>query len=561
VRQSASSRRVSRAATRERREAREAAGSLAAVDGTVAVDGGWVRGREDNGIWEFLGVPYARAPVGPLRWRPPERPEPWAGVRDVTTPGPLAPQAPPAPAATLPGDPLEQSEDCLHLSIWTPAPDSARRPVLVWVHGGGFTSGSAGSALYRGQRLAAEGDVVVVNVNYRLGALGFLAHRALASGARGAFAGRDAGAGVIFGNWALLDQIAALRWVRDHIASFGGDPSNVTVFGESAGAMCLSALLASPSARGLFTGAVIQSGPPYVHSVARAEEVAGSFVCELAALARHGTRPGELPQPLLPVVDGAILPAPPLEAIGRGSAAGVATIVGTNRDEMTFFALNDRLAHAMDDAMVRARIEHSAPWVPADRVIEHYAEVLTARGEPAGPRELWVAVGSDLVFRWPSLRLAAALRAHDPRTFVYLFTWESPAFDGVLGATHALEIPFVFGTYTQRGISHFVVGDEVEDGRRSAAGHQSPVNGRAAGVTARVAADALSDAMRASWLSFARSGDPSNPLVGRWPSWDRERRTTMVFGQAISVEEAPRNDELAVWEAAAPLLPSSIAEP
>ena len=184
--------------------------------------------------------------------------------------------------------------------------------------------------------------------------------------------------------------------------------------------------------------------------------------------------------------------------------------------------------------------------------------MLTRRGEPAGPRELWVAVGSDLVFRWPSLRLAAALRAHDPRTFVYLFTWGSPAFDGILGATHALEIPFVFGTHTQPGISSFVVGGGIEGGHGSGTGHRGPGNGQAARV--RAAADALSDAMRASWLSFARTGDPSNPLVGRWPSWDRERRTTMVFGQTISVEEAPRNDELAVWEPVAPLLPSSVAE-
>ena len=544
------------------------------MDGMVGVDGGWIRGREDGGIWEFLGVPYARAPVGSLRWRPPERPEPWSGVRDATTPGPLAPQAPSAPGATLPGDPLEQSEDCLHLSIWTPAPDSARRPVMVWVHGGGFTSGSAGSVLYRGQRLAAEGDVVVVNVNYRLGALGFLAHRALASG--GALADTGAGSGGIAGNWALLDQIAALRWVRDHISSFGGDPSRVTVFGESAGAMCLSTLLAVPAARGLFTRAVIQSGPPYVHSASRAEEAASSFVRELgmsevsraaleavparelvsalAALARHWSRPGELPQPLLPVVDGTILPAAPVEAIARGSASGVATIVGTNRDEMTFFALRDRLAQEMDEAVVRRRIEHSAPWVPADRVVDHYVDVLTRRGERAGPRELWVAIGSDLVFRWPSLRLAAALRAHDPRTYVYLFTWGSPAFDGILGATHALEIPFVFGTHRQPGISRFVVGSEVEDGQeirtRDPGGDGSDRNRPVAGAIA--AGDALSDAMRASWLSFARSGDPSNPLVGRWPAWDRERRATMVLGPTISVEEAPRNEELAVWEDAAP---------
>ena len=549
------------------------------MDGTVGVDGGWVRGHVDGGVWEFMGVPYARAPVGPLRWRPPERPEPWSGVRDATKPGPLAPQAPARPDATMPGDPLEQSEDCLHLSIWTPAPDAARRPVLVWVHGGGFTSGSAGSVLYSGQRLAADGDVVVVNVNYRLGALGFLAHRALAWGTRGVRARAGAGVGTVAGNWALLDQIAALRWVRDHIASFGGDPSNVTVFGESAGAMCLATLLAVPAARGLFTAAVIQSGPPYVHSAARAEEAAASLARELgmaevsraaleavpaeelvsalAVLSRRGTRPGELPQPLLPVVDGTTLPRPPMEAIARGSAAGVATIIGTNRDEMTFFALNDRSAQEMDEALVRRRISDSAPWVTAGRVFDHYADVLARRGEPAGPRELWVAAGSDLVFRWPSLRLAAALRAHDPRTFVYLFTWGSPAFGGMLGATHALEIPFVFGTLRHPGVSRFVVGSEIDGGQGAATGRGDLT--RDDHAADRVAsAEALSRAMRASWLTFARSGDPSNPIVGRWPAWDRERRATMVFGPSISVEEAPRNDELAVWESVAPL-PSSLA--
>jgi len=528
------------------------------VDGTVGVDGGWVRGHVEEGVWAFLGVPYARAPLGPLRWRPPERPESWSGVRDAAAPGPLAPQGRAAPGAALPGDPLEQSEDCLHLSIWTPALDGARRPVMVWVHGGGFSSGTAGSVLYRGRRLAAEGDVVVVNVNYRLGALGFLAHPALSSGA-GAW-----------GNWALLDQIAALRWVRDHIASFGGDASNVTVFGESAGAMCISALLAMPGARGLFGGAVIQSGPPYAHDARRAEDAANAFAHELglpsvsrealervpaaelvsalSSLSRSLPRPGELPQPLLPVVDGVTLPEPPLDAVARGSASGVATMVGTNRDEMTFFALSDPSAEDMAGDALSHRIERSAPDVPAARIVEHYRHVLARRGESCEPRDLWVAVGSDIVFRWPTLRLAAALGAHDPRTFVYLFTWESPLFGGVLGATHALEIPFVFGTHADPGISRFVAdrGDASPDGRARAA-H----------------ADALSAAMRASWVAFARSRDPSIPLAGTWPAWDPVRRATMVLGASALVEHAPRNEELAVWEAHAPLPVSPLgrAEP
>lgn len=519
------------------------------MDGTVGVDGGWVRGHAVDGVWAFLGVPYARPPVGPLRWRPPQRPDPWSGVRDASHPGPLAPQSPSSAAAALPGDPAEQSEDCLHLSIWTPAPDASGRPVLVWVHGGGFTSGTSGSVLYRGHRLAAEGDVVVVNVNYRLGALGFLAHPALAS---------DGG---IAANWALLDQIAALRWVREHVASFGGDPSDVTVFGESAGAMCISTLLASPSAHGLFGGAVIQSGPPYVHTRPRALDAASCFARELgiaeisreslesvpadvlvtalSTLARRRPRPGELPQPLLPVVDGVTLPATPIEAIAGGSASGIAVIVGTNRDEMSFFALSDPSTRAMDMHSLKKRIERSVPDLPPAQVVDHYLETFARRGERSGPSELWIAAGSDIVFRWPSLRLAAALRRHDPRTFVYLFTWESPAFGGVLGATHALEIPFVFGTYADRGISRFAIGDRDGDRDRGARGE----------------ADALSEAMRRSWVSFARSRDPSNDLVGRWPSWDRERRATMVFGRSISVEDAPRNAELALFESIAPLPP------
>jgi para-nitrobenzyl esterase len=517
------------------------------VEGTVVVNGGRVRGREVDGVWEFLGVPYARAPVGPLRWRPPLPPEPWSGVRDASAPGPLAPQ-PESPVPTLPEDPVEQSEDCLHLSIWTRAPDASRRPVLVWVHGGGFQSGTAGSALYRGRKLAAEGDVVVVNVNYRLGVLGFLAHPALGDVTHG---------GRVAGNWGLLDQVAALGWVHDHIASFGGDPSNVTVFGESAGAMCISALLASPAARGLFRSAVIQSGPPYVHGAERAADAARAFVHELGisevsrealegvpvqelvtalgSMSRRAPHPGELPQPFIPVVDGIVLPDPPIEAIARGSAAGVTTIVGTNRDEMTFFALNDRSMQAADDEWLRRRIAHSAPRAPAERVVALYREVRARRGEPSSPRDLWLAAGSDIVFRWPSLQLAAALRMHEPRTYVYLFTWESPAFGGVLGATHALEIPFVFGTHDVPGVARFVGGGAD--------------------------ADRLSAAMQASWAAFARSGDPSNGLVGTWPPWDRECRTTMVFGRRVFVDERPRDEELALWEATAPLPGETAAVP
>jgi para-nitrobenzyl esterase len=404
---------------------------------------------------------------------------------------------------------------------------------MVWIHGGGFTTGTGASLLYRGGALARHGDVVVVTLNYRLGALGFLAHPDLA---RGALTG-------VVGNWGLLDQVAALRWVRDHIASFGGDPGNVTIFGESAGAMSISALLGAPSARGLFHRAVIESGPPYTHSLARAthaaDDLAGllgvgeptrkalqdvppaDLVAAAAELQNRSPRPGELPLPFLPVVDGHFLPKEPQAAVAAGQVASVPLLIGTTRDELTFFALGDRRLAGMDDDGLLHWMQRAAPAVPPGRIVDAYRSARQARGEPTTPMSLWVAAGSDLVFRWPSLQLAAAQRAHQPATYVYLFTWESPAFGGLLGSCHALEIPFVFGSVRRPAIAAFAGGGPE--------------------------AEALSDRMQQAWLAFARGGDPSHEGIGLWPDWDPDRRATMVFGPDGGLVDAPRNDELAAW--------------
>jgi para-nitrobenzyl esterase len=505
------------------------------VAGVVCVTGGAVSGRTEDGVWSFLGVPYAAAPVGALRWRPPEPPAMWAGVRHAIEPGPIAPQ--PAGGPQIPGDPADQSEDCLHLSVWTPGLDDGRRPVLVWVHGGGFTSGTSGSLLYQGDDLARRGDVVVVTVNYRLGALGFLTHPAM-----------EVDGGGPFGNWGLMDQVAALRWVREHIRSFGGDPGNVTVFGESAGGMSIACLLAVPAARGLFRRAVVQSGPPYTHDSVRAAGAADALAVELglekvsreglgsvpasdlvdavALLQTRRARPGELPLPLLPAIDGRVLPAEPRQAVAAGAAAGLELMIGTNRDEMTFFSLGDDRAARMDEEALLRRVRHMAPGVPPEEMIDAYRAALARRGEAATPRDLWVAAATDLVFRWPSLRLAAAHRRHGP-VHVYLFTWESPALGGVLGACHALEIPFVFGTARHPAVALYSGGGE--------------------------AAAALSDEMQGAWLAFARTGDPSNARSGWWPRWEPEERATMVFGRSSGVARRPRDEELAVHAAYAPL--------
>jgi para-nitrobenzyl esterase len=488
----------------------------------------------------FAGIPYARGPVGELRWRPPQPPEPWSGIRPATEFGAMAPQILAVAGAGVPGDPTEQSEDCLSINVWTPAPDTARRPVMVWIHGGGFASGTGASILYRGDDLVRNGDVVVVTFNYRLGALGFLAHPVLAA---------PSAEGEMFGNWGLLDQVAALRWVRDHIADFGGDPTNVTVFGESAGSMSISALLSSPPARGLFRRAVLQSGPPYTHSPARAASAAGDLVEELglrqldrellasvpasdlveatARLQAALPRPGEVPIPFLPVIDGAVLPQRPEEALAAGGAAGVDVLIGTNRDELAFFILGDPRLHDLDDAGLATWFQRAAPHVPANRIIDTYREARGKRGEATTPRDLLVAAGTDWVFRWPSLSLAASQARHGAEVFVYLFTWETPLFGGRLGACHALELPFVFGSVRRPAIAAFTGGGP--------------------------AAEELSSHMQAAWLSFARHGDPAHEGIGSWPAWDPTDRATMIFGTDSGVALRPRNEELAVWEQAAPL--------
>jgi para-nitrobenzyl esterase len=511
------------------------------VEGVVTTTRGRLRGTWRGDLWSFSGVPYARAPVGALRWRPPAPAEPWDGIRDASTFGAIAPQAPSVPGITSPADPdasEPQSEDCLFLNVWTPALDpEARRPVLVFIHGGGFTSGSGSVFLYRGGNLVRNGDAVVVTINYRLGALGFLGHRALAEAD-----GR-------LGNWGLMDQVAALSWVRENVAAFGGDPANVTIFGESAGGFSVTALLGCPAAVGLFRRAIVESGGAHVHTVEEAERAASRLATELGAascdraalehvpatelvaatteLGKRRPDPGLVPLPFLPVVDGVFLPTHPLEAVADGAAAGVDLMVGTNRDELTLFGMGNPSLLAMDEAGLERWMANSLPDVPPAQVIESYREARRARSEATEVKDVWVAAGTDIVFRWPSLQLAAAHGASGAATFVYLFDWESPAFDGMLGSTHALELPFVFGAVHIPVVQFFSGGGP--------------------------AADTLSRQMQMAWLAFARRGAPSHEGIGEWRQWDRGGRATMVFGAHTGLAEAPRDSELAVLERYRPL--------
>nr|MDA8341720.1 carboxylesterase family protein [Actinomycetota bacterium] len=460
------------------------------TDGVVELDSGRVGGVIRNGVLTFSGIPYAGSVSGSRRWRVAGPATPWGGILMADRFGPLAPQAPPVAGMSIPGEPEERDEDCLTVNVWTPG-TIGRRPVLVWIHGGGFTSGSGAGALYRGGVLAREHDVVVVTCNYRLGALGWLAHPALECGDE-----RDdsdgtpadlAGVGRRFGNWGLSDQIAALRWVQRNIAGFGGDPGNVMVFGESAGGMSISALLGSPAARGVFQRAVVQSGPPYWHTPEQAAAATERLAAELgvpversalervsaealvsaseavAAAARVGT---QLPLPFLPVVGDGVLPVDPLAAVRRGSASDVPLIVGATRDEAAFFAVGAPAFARLDDEQLLRWVRRALPTCedPAS-LIEGYRQARAGRGDPVEPRHLWVAISTDAVFRLPSVRLADAHAGAwsgpaGQGTHGYLFTWESPAFGGLLGSCHALDIPFVFGSVARPEVQVFSGGGD-----------------------------------------------------------------------------------------------------
>ncbi|WP_137990685.1 carboxylesterase/lipase family protein [Streptomyces vilmorinianum] len=472
---------------------------------------GALRGSLKHGVASFLGVPYAKAPVGPLRFRAPEPVEPWEGVREARAFGATAPKRPYAPPldALLP-DPDVEGEDCLNLNVWAPWEKSAAegRPVMVWIHGGSLVHGSSSVPVYDGAAFARDG-VVLVSLNYRLGIEGF-----------GVFPDAPA-------NLGLRDQLAALAWVRENIAAFGGDPERVTVFGESAGAICIAALLASPLAKGLFRRAVIQSGAPVALPGDRARRTTEAIAAHLGveATARALTHiPVERlldaqtevtgkGTPLTGghsfqiVVDGELLPRDPAVALsGGGASADVDLLMGTNTEEYRLWFVPGRLTERLSRLALRAAL-----W--KTKVPRRTARVYRANRPRETPGELLGALATDKLLRMPLNRLADARTAGPGSTYVYEFGWRSPVLG--LGACHALELGFVFGTL-----------DRPE-------------------TTALTGPDApreLADAMHAAWVRFAATGDPG------WRAWDATR-PVMTFGPgAPTLVESPRDDELRAWD-------------
>ncbi len=475
----------------------------------------------------FAGVPYAAPPTGPRRFRAPEPHDGWTGVRAAQRFGPAAPQ--PREEGLTANPQVHWDEDCLTLNVCTPRLDDARRPVFVWIHGGGFRTGQGAIPWYNGTSFARRGDIVTVSINYRLGALGF-AHLEDIGGPAYASSGLNG----------IRDQIAALQWVRDNIHAFGGDPQQVTVAGESAGAMSVGILLGCPAAAGLFRGAIPQSGAAHaVLSREQGAEIGRTFVVTIGAASmddllaapvdrilaaqieiEQRSRTGDLRpmtgaalagMPFQPVIDGHVLPRAPIDTVRTGLSSAVRVLIGTNRDEMTLFPVN-----AVDEGRLQriaARL-----FSDADAALGAYRSEWPGRS----PEDLLTAILTDRFFRVPAVRLAEAHAQSGGTVHQYLFTWESRAFGGRLRSTHALEIPFMFNNLKNPGVDIF-----LGPGPRP---------------------QALADAMHAAWIAFIRSGDPGCDAVGEWPAYRSEQRAVMELGDSIGVRLDPYGATRAVWD-------------
>lgn len=484
---------------------------MTAADTDVALADGTVRGRRHADLLSWRGIPYAAPPVGPLRLRAPRPVTPWTGVRDATAFGP------PAPQQRRPG-----SEDCLSLNVLRPAaPSTSPRPVMVYIHGGAHTAGTSSAPMYSGASLVRRGDVVFVSLNYRLGALGYLDFRE--------FSTPETPFDV---NLGLRDQIAALGWVQRNIARFGGDPTNVTLFGESAGADAVVTLMCTPAAAGLFARAIAQSPPPATSNgpelaalwarefldlagVSRADAAHYLTSAPPAALVRTAVTlsargADEVPgvRPFAPVADGDLLPAHPLDAFESGAEHRVPLIIGTNAQEGRIFP---RMLDILptDRARIEKMFEGTDPAIAA-RVVAAYP------GYPG--RRAAADLGGDVVFWEPSLRCAHAHTRHSD-TYMYRYDFAPRLLRlAGLGATHATELFAVFG-------------------RRGSSARTLTALGGHRGLRA------VTDTMQRHWLAFARSGHP----VESWPRYSLDGRETLIIDEVCRTESDPLGHRREAW--------------
>lgn len=498
---------------------------------TVRTRQGEVRGNFTEEIYTFRGIPYAAPPYGANRFRSPQPPAPWRGVRDAITFGaePFQLRLPPEWQAAIP-DPAVPGEDCLNLNIWTPALGSAGLPVMIYIPGGMFELGTGAS--YDGSRFARDG-IVCVSLNYRVGAESFLFLEDCPI------------------NRGLLDQVAALAWVHDNIAAFGGDPGQITIFGESAGAMSAGTLLGLPLAEGLFRRAIAQSGAAHlVNSLDTARKIGHALADRLGVPAtrdaiaavpmqrflaaqielkrdllahpdpqRWGSETVTSTMPWQPVIDGDIIPAAPIQRIAGGASAQVDVMVGTNTDDWKLFTvLNGYFDRVTEDMLTGPVADYgflslAAYGLPAKQALA----ANQARYPGEGPGDVLAAVQTDWWVRIPAIRLAEAHAGRPAGTFMFEFAWPSPAENGRFGACHGLELPFVF--------------DTLDKGTNQVAGV----------LLGSHPPQPLADLMHAAWVAFATNGDPG------WPAYNLDQRTTMRFDTRSGTVDDPYTMERTLW--------------
>jgi len=481
----------------------------------VRTAAGLVRGRAEGGVAVFRGIPFAQPPVGDLRFAAPRPVRPWDGVREAAMFGPPPPQSGFLITPISPIAPGADPGDWLTVNVFSPGLGAAGLPVMVWIYGGAYRFGASCQIGYDGTALAGQ-NVVVVTFNHRVGVEGY----AYLPG--------------VPANRALLDQVAALRWVRENIAAFGGDPDRVTVFGESAGAGAIASLLVMPAAAGLFRRAIAQSVPGTFFSPALATDVTAAIAQEaglpptaeafaaadparLAAASDqvrtedHRDRWGPVGRtgvPFSPVVDGEVLPAAPWQALASGAGRDVDLIAGHNRDEYRLFTELSGLRGKITDEAASQALRALAGGEDGEAAYrEAYPD--------ADAETLFELVNSDWLFRMPTLHLAQAHAAAGGRTFLYQVSYQTT--EGGLGACHGIDVPLVFGVW--KGIGRMLFSPEPP----------------ASAVT-------LGNLMRAQWAAFAADGDPG------WPQYAPGRRTTRIFDDPPNVAPYPEEASLHIWD-------------
>jgi para-nitrobenzyl esterase len=505
-----------------------AASPSRAADLIVRTKQGKLEGQPSKSAYSFLGIHYGADTGGANRFLPPKPPESWSGVKKADQMGNRCPQ----PSINMPGEmgtvlsfsDLPISEDCLVLNVFTPhVHDHAKRAVMVWLHGGGFFLGSGGDKYYEGSNLAGKNDVVVVTLNHRLGAFGYL-HL-------GNEAGPDYASSELVG---MLDIVQALHWVKDNIAQFGGDPDNVTIFGQSGGGGKVCTLTAMPSAQGLFHKAIVESGASvHLGSIADATVTRDKVLAllnmksvdmdKLRSLSTQDLNAASAKAGLLafmPVVDGKIVPFSPFDPVASPLSAQVPIMVGSTKDEATNVFLTDPTWQTMTDADLLKRVSASVGPEGAPQVIEMYRSA----APNDKPMHLWTSIVTDQMFTHNSIVLAERKAAqHAAPVYMYKINWDSPVLGGKLRSPHAVELPFVFDN----------------------------VDVSAGLVGAGPAQNQMAELMSRTFAAFARTGNPNVKGYPHWPVYTLDKRETFIYDIPPRVVSDPNTRYRAYWEAQA----------